>query len=62
MNEKEYGGYLPLVTVGKDFFQEGTQEHSVLRLNAARYAIIRAIFEGGGIEDMDTGISVLFSL
>lgn len=40
---KEYGGYLPINGVGEEYFSGlGIKESNILRLNAARYAIIEA--------------------
>ena len=39
---KEYGGYLPIDTRSKEYFSN-VAEDKLIRMNAARYAIIRAI-------------------
>lgn len=39
---REYGGYLPVDTRGEEFFADSVYDNTILRLNAARYAIIEA--------------------
>ncbi len=43
---KEYGGQLPLDLYGKEFYDR-IEGGEILRMNAARYAIVEAVIDGG---------------
>ena len=38
---REYGGYLPLDSCGREYYCD-TENYEVVRMNAARYAIVMA--------------------